>query len=91
MSPDEQAVQISREFLQPYVNMPYPGSVRAVKTAVAAVEDRSPEEARAEELKMFASRWGCADNVAEILRRSRPHILHNNHGGDADRTSSSSS
>ena len=72
MSSDEQAAQISREYLQSYVDMPYPGSVRAVKTAVAAVEDCSPEEARAEELRMFAGRWGCADNLAEISRRSKP-------------------
>ncbi len=72
MSPDEQAAHFSREFLQPYIDMPYPGSVRAVKTAVAAVDDLSPEEARAEELRMFAGRWGCADNLAEISRRSKP-------------------
>ena len=72
MTLDEQAALFSRRFLQPYIDMPYPGSVRAVKTAVAAADDLPPEEARAEELRMFASRWGSSDNAAEIARRSRP-------------------
>jgi ethylmalonyl-CoA/methylmalonyl-CoA decarboxylase len=66
---DECIVDAVRTFLHPYLVQPYPGSVRAIKSAIAAVEYGSEEESRKVELDMFASRWFGPDNRSALSNK----------------------
>ena len=56
-------------FLRPFTAQPYPGSVRAIKTAVASVEDCSVEESKRVEVDMFAQRWFGPDNQSALSKK----------------------
>lgn len=66
---EEDLVGAAVTFLQPYLSQPYPGSVHAIKTAVASVEDLSSEESRQTELEEFRRRWFGADNRAALSKK----------------------
>lgn len=53
-------------FLQPFLSQPYPGSVRAIKTAIGAVEDQGVEQSKAVEVAAFEQRWFGPDNVQAL-------------------------
>lgn len=56
-------------FLQPYLDMQFPGSVRAIKQAVAAADELETDAARSIEMNMFRQRWGGADNKAALTKK----------------------
>lgn len=52
----------AHEFLHPYLAQNFPGSIRAIKVAVAASEDVGALEAKQLERDMFQARWFGKDN-----------------------------
>lgn len=56
-------------FLQPYLDMQFPGSVRAIKQAVAAADELDTDAARSIEMNMFRQRWGGSDNKAALTKK----------------------
>jgi enoyl-CoA hydratase/carnithine racemase len=60
---DDAIFRACRDFLDPYLNPRlYPGSVRAIKEAIASVEYADPSGSKQVEADMFASRWFSSDN-----------------------------
>jgi hypothetical protein len=55
-------LKVGEDFLRPYLDMPFPGSVCAIKRCVAAVEYEVPEKACARTRALLATRWASADN-----------------------------
>ncbi len=68
-STDEEHLSAGVAFLQPYLAQPFPGSVRAIKTTIAAVEHCGVEESRQVELDMFESRWFGPDNQSALSKK----------------------
>lgn len=64
--PDDYFREVGRAFLEPYLKQAYPGSVRAIKTSIAATEDLSSTDAKNVEATMFKQRWCSADNTAAL-------------------------
>jgi ethylmalonyl-CoA/methylmalonyl-CoA decarboxylase len=58
----ESDVQAGMRFLQPFLKQSYPGSVRAIKTAVGSLEEEGPAESRQTEMRVFGERWFSQDN-----------------------------
>lgn len=69
VSPDDYFRAAGVQFLQPYVDMQYPGSVRAIKQAIAAADEMDTNTARDVELNMFKQRWGGSDNKTALTRK----------------------
>ena len=51
------------DFLSPYIQQPFPGSVIAIKKSIASVEDMPACDSKDLESKMFASRWWSEDSA----------------------------
>lgn len=66
---EEYSLQVCRDFLQPYLEMKYPLSLRAIKRAVGAVEVMDATNAMNEEVEAFSSRWFSEDNRVEMAKR----------------------
>ena len=58
----ERLVNKGLEFLYPYLIQPYPNSIRAIKSCVAAADDVNIDEMRQYETDIFKSLWGGQDN-----------------------------
>lgn len=58
------------EFLLPYVEKSYPGSIRAIKSSIAGVEWLNLEEQQELESKNFESRWFGEDQL-EVLNKKK--------------------
>lgn len=69
VSPDDHFRAAGVQFLQPYLDMQFPGSVRAVKQAIAAADELDTEAARCVELNMFKQRWGGSDNKTALTKK----------------------
>jgi enoyl-CoA hydratase/carnithine racemase len=55
-------LKVGEDFLKPYLEMPFAGSVCAIKRCVAAIEYEVPEKACARTRALLATRWASADN-----------------------------
>lgn len=64
------------DFLRPYLEQPYPKSVRAMKRIVRAVEPAVNPLAQQMELKQFSERWQSKDNIMALMgtpdKKKRP-------------------
>ena len=67
-SADEYFREAGVRFLQPYLEMQYPGSVRAIKQAITAADLLDTDSARAVEMDMFKQRWGGTDNQSALRK-----------------------
>lgn len=68
---DEDWRAVSLAFLQPYLSMPYPKSVRAIKQAIGSVEGGEMESAVRQEQQMFHDRWFSLDNQEAIAKATK--------------------
>lgn len=66
---DDYSLEVCTEFLRPYLDMKYPGSIRAIKEAIGSVEACSPDDSIEIELDVFSSRWFSDDNVKELNKK----------------------
>eukprot|EP00981_Chlorochromonas_danica_P011051 scaffold3685_cov128-Ochromonas_danica.AAC.1 len=73
---DDDWHEISLQFLQPYLIMPYPKSIRAIKTAIGGVESKSVKEAIQLEQAVFHARWGSADNTHALAKAAEKAHQH---------------
>ncbi|RYH21791.1 hypothetical protein EON65_20150 [archaeon] len=62
---------VSLAFLQPYLSMPYPKSVRAIKQAVGSAEGGDSGSAIQLEQQMFHERWFSQDNQEAIAKATK--------------------
>lgn len=63
---DEDWLAKADEFLQPYIDQPYPMSVKTIKSAIAGYDANSPKEAIENEIRLFKSRWLNEDHRSSI-------------------------
>ena len=59
---ERQGIEEAVEFLQPYLDMPYPSAIKSIKLSVAAAEGYSRDKANEVATKLFSKRWGGSDN-----------------------------
>lgn len=65
-SPEDHAIAEGLKFLQPFTVQKFPGSVRAIKQAIAGVEHLDAESSKDLEAHMFKQRWAGSDNKAAL-------------------------
>lgn len=64
-------VEGGRDFLSQFTkDSLFPGSVHAIKKAIAGVEHLSDDDSRLLELEMFKQRWGSVDNTNALQQRT---------------------
>lgn len=59
---EQQWVSVIDEFFQPFADMKYPKSVRAIKTSISGAEHLSPADTIEQEIESFRSRWYSEDH-----------------------------
>jgi ethylmalonyl-CoA/methylmalonyl-CoA decarboxylase len=64
------AADVVIEFLKPYLDQPYPKSVRAMKRIVSSV-DGALSSAASVETELFKSRWRSEDNIHALTKSSK--------------------
>lgn len=65
-SPEAHAIAEGAKFLQPFLTQKFPGSVRAIKQAIAGVEHLDTQASMDLEARLFRQRWAGSDNKAAI-------------------------
>ena len=74
---DHHFSEAAHSFLHQYSQQLFPGSLRAIKTAIAACEDATADESKAVEQDMFSRRWFGRDNVAGLHNGPLNFFKHN--------------
>lgn len=65
-TPEAYAISQGVKLLQPFLVQKFPGSVRAIKQAVAGVEDLDAAHSKSVEAELFRQRWAGSDNKAAL-------------------------
>jgi enoyl-CoA hydratase/carnithine racemase len=65
--------EIINEFLKPYLDQPYPKSVRSMKNIVSATEPASNVASEAAAYTEFHNRWCSEDNIKAINLNKATH------------------
>jgi ethylmalonyl-CoA/methylmalonyl-CoA decarboxylase len=66
VTPESHAIAAGLKFLQPFVTQKFPGSVRAIKLAIAGVEHLDATSSMELEAQLFRQRWAGSDNKAAL-------------------------